>query len=109
VLLNLIINGIDAMAEVTDRPRILVIGSWLEANGDGLVFVSDRGTGLDQETAENIFAPFYTTKPNGTGMGLAICRSIIEAHDGRLWASPATPHGALFQFTLPSKPVESHA
>jgi two-component system, LuxR family, sensor kinase FixL len=109
VLLNLIINGIDAMAGVADRPRILVVGSRLEVDGDGLVFVRDHGTGLDQETADKIFAPFFTTKPNGTGMGLAICRSIIEAHAGRLWASPANPHGALFQFTIPSKAAELHA
>jgi two-component system sensor kinase FixL len=108
VLLNLVINGIDAMTAVTERPRILVVGSRLEANGDGLVFVRDHGTGLDEETAAKIFDPFFTTKPNGSGMGLAICRSIIQAHDGRLWATPATPHGALFQFTIPSKPVESH-
>ena len=107
VLLNLIINGIDAMATVTDRPKILVVGSRLESNGDGLVFVRDHGTGLDQEAADKIFNPFFTTKENGTGMGLAICRSIIDAHDGRLWASPAEPYGALFQFTLPGKPTEA--
>jgi len=106
VLLNLVINGIDAMAPVTDRPKILVIGSRLDASGAGLVFVRDHGTGLDDEAADRIFDPFYTTKSKGTGMGLTICRSIIEAHDGRLWASPATPHGAMFQFTVPTKATE---
>ncbi|RQH02709.1 ATP-binding protein [Bradyrhizobium sp. RP6] len=63
----------------------------------------DSGIGLDRETVDKIFSPFFTTKAKGMGMGLTICRSIIEAHGGRLWASPAEPHGALFQFTLPSK------
>jgi two-component system, LuxR family, sensor kinase FixL len=103
VLLNLVLNGSDAMSNLTDRPKTLVIGSRAAPDGDGLVFVRDHGTGLDQETADRIFEPFFTTKAKGMGMGLAICRSIVEAHGGRLWAVPAEPHGALFQFTLPNK------
>jgi len=103
VLLNLVINGADAMSDVTGRPKMLVVGSREGTDGDGLVFVRDSGIGLDQETADKIFSPFFTTKPKGMGMGLTICRSIVEAHGGRLWASPAEPHGALFQFTLPNK------
>jgi PAS domain S-box-containing protein len=103
VLLNLVINGTDAMAEVTGRPKTLVIGSRASPDGDGLVFVRDHGSGLDEETAAKIFDPFFTTKAKGMGMGLAICRSIIEAHGGRLWATPAEPHGALFQFTVPNR------
>ena len=103
VLLNLVINGADAMSEENGRPKALVVGSRADSNGDVLVFVRDHGVGLDQDTADKIFDPFFTTKAKGMGMGLAICRSIIEAHGGRLWASPAEPHGALFQFTLPNK------
>ncbi|MBW7974087.1 PAS domain-containing sensor histidine kinase [Bradyrhizobium sp. BR 10289] len=103
VLLNLVINGADAMSDVNGRPRLLVVGSNAGPDGDGLIFVRDSGVGLDEGTIDKIFSPFFTTKPKGMGMGLAICRSIIEAHGGRLWASPAEPHGALFQFTLPGK------
>jgi C4-dicarboxylate-specific signal transduction histidine kinase len=103
VLLNLIINGADAMSGINGRSRLLVIGSQTDPDGDGLIFVRDSGIGLDEGTIDKIFSPFFTTKAKGMGMGLAICRSIIEAHGGRLWASPAEPHGALFQFTLPSK------
>jgi PAS domain S-box-containing protein len=103
VLLNLVMNGTDAMSDVTGRSKTLVIGSRAEPGGDGLVFVRDHGVGLDQDTADKIFNPFFTTKAKGMGMGLTICRSIIEAHGGRLWAAPAEPHGALFQFTLPNK------
>lgn len=103
VVLNLVINGADAMSEVTGRPKVLVVGSREGADGEGVVFVRDSGIGLDRETVDKIFSPFFTTKAKGMGMGLTICRSIIEAHGGRLWASPAEPHGALFQFILPNK------
>lgn len=103
VLINLIINGADAMSGVAGRPRTLVVGSHASPDGEGLVFVRDNGVGLDQQTADKIFNPFFTTKSKGMGMGLAICRSIVEAHGGRLWASPVEPYGALFQFTLPNK------
>jgi signal transduction histidine kinase len=71
-------------------------------SGSVLVAVKDTGEGIDPETADRIFESFFTTKPNGMGMGLSICRSIIEAHGEHFWASPNTPHGAIFQFTLPA-------
>jgi len=101
VLLNLVINGADAMSEETPGPKNLVVGTRADEADGVLVFVRDHGVGLDEETADKIFNPFFTTKDKGMGMGLAICRSIVEAHGGRLWASPAEPRGALFQFTLP--------
>jgi signal transduction histidine kinase len=106
VLLNLMMNGMDAMAGTTDRARELLI----RARGDEseiVVRVEDSGTGLDTEAAEKIFNPFFTTKPHGIGMGLSISRSIIESHDGRLWASPRPSGGAIFQFTLPIRPRDS--
>jgi len=100
VLINLITNSIDAMRTIADRPRELLIRSG--KNPDGvLIQVRDSGTGLDPEQADRIFAPFFTTKPQGIGMGLSISRSIIESHGGRLWAEPG-PNGALVQFTLPT-------
>lgn len=99
VLFNLIINAIDAMNMVTDRPRELRIKSTMDATG-ALISVEDTGLGLGEEE-DLIFHPFYTTKPEGIGMGLSISRSIIEAHGGRLWAAARVPHGAVFQFNLP--------
>jgi PAS domain S-box-containing protein len=103
VVLNLIMNGVEAMSLVAERPRLLRISSRREAPGDVLVAVEDSGMGLDPAIAEKIFDPFFTTKAGGMGMGLSICRSIIEGHGGRLWASPSPSHGALVQFTLPSE------
>jgi C4-dicarboxylate-specific signal transduction histidine kinase len=101
VMLNLIVNGIEAMSAVRDRPKVLTISSERVESGDGvLVAVKDTGAGIDPAIADRIFESLFTTKPNGMGMGLSICRSIIEAHGGRFWASPNTPHGAIFQFTL---------
>jgi PAS domain S-box-containing protein len=102
VLLNLIRNGIDAMSAVTDRPRVLAISSEPAEPGAVLIAVADTGAGLDPATADRIFDPFFTTKPNGMGMGLSICRSIIEAHGGRFWASPRLPHGTVLRFTVPA-------
>ncbi|NLS03390.1 PAS domain S-box protein [Rhizobium sp. P32RR-XVIII] len=102
VILNLMMNGIEAMSEVTDRPRELLMIARSEASGAVLVAVKDAGTGLDTQSAEQLFEPFYTTKADGLGMGLAICRLIVEAHGGRLWASANEPRGAVFQFTLPT-------
>jgi NO-binding membrane sensor protein with MHYT domain len=100
VLFNLIINAIEAMSSVQDRPRELRIRA--AADSDAVrVAIQDSGIGLDQGDPERIFRPFYTTKRGGAGMGLAISRSIIEAHGGRLWARPAPSRGAIFEFTLP--------
>ena len=101
MIMNLITNGTDAMSSITDRSRILRIESQIEKSGSVLVAVADAGTGFDPGIAERIFDPLFTTKPNGMGLGLSICRSIIEGHGGRLWASPGSPHGAVFQFTMP--------
>jgi PAS domain S-box-containing protein len=101
VMLNLVVNAIDAMSAVDDRPRELKIVSRRQDEGGVAVDVRDTGTGLDPERAERIFEAFYTTKPQGLGIGLSISRSIIEAHGGRLWAAPNAPHGAVFGFSLP--------
>jgi len=100
VVLNLIINGIEAMTTVTSRPRSLLVRSQLDESGDVLVAVHDSGTGLGLER-DRVFAPFFTTKANGMGMGLPISRSLVEGQGGRLWATPNSPHGAVFSFTLP--------
>jgi len=102
VLLNLIMNSIEAMSATADLPRTLTLSSELTATGGMLMTVQDTGAGLDPAIADRIFYGFFTTKPNGMGMGLSICRSIIEAHGGQIWASPCAPHGAIFQFILPA-------
>jgi PAS domain S-box-containing protein len=101
VLLNLIMNSIEAMKSVADRTRELTISSTLAEPSSVLVAVQDTGTGLDPGAAERMFQPFFTTKSDGLGMGLAICRSIVEAHGGRLSASRRAPHGADVHFPLP--------
>ncbi len=106
VMLNLIINAIDAMFTIKDRPRTLIIKSATDAEGV-LVEVQDSGRGLDPKQASRIFDSFFTTKPDGIGLGLSISRSIVEAHGGRLRAAPASPHGAVFQMILP-KPESVH-
>ena len=100
VVLNLIMNGIEAMASVADRWRELLICSRQHESDKVLVAVQDSGIGLDPQRMERIFDAFYTTKSEGMGMGLAISRSIVENHDGRLWAVPNDGPGATFQFTL---------
>ena len=100
VILNLIMNGIDAMSTITDRSRELLTLSAMHPEGV-LIQVQDSGRGLDPEQAGRIFEPFFTTKPQGIGMGLSISRSIVEAHGGRLWATPGSSHGAVFQLILP--------
>jgi C4-dicarboxylate-specific signal transduction histidine kinase len=102
VLMNLMINGIEAMKD-GDGTRELAIRSQHVQNEEVVVSVSDSGVGLPAQQAEQIFNAFFTTKPNGTGMGLRISRSIIESHDGRLWAAENSPCGASFYFTLPTK------
>jgi PAS domain S-box-containing protein len=101
VIINLMMNGIEAMQSVTDRPRELLIRSRQDAAEQVLASVTDCGVGISAENAERLFNPFFTTKSGGMGMGLSICRSIIEAHGGRLWATASIPHGATFQFILP--------
>jgi C4-dicarboxylate-specific signal transduction histidine kinase len=104
VILNLIINAIQAMSETRDVARQLLIRTEKAEAGGVLVAVRDTGPGLAPRTAEHVFAPFHTTKPSGLGLGLSICRSIVEAHGGRLWASANEPSGAIFQFTVPASP-----
>jgi predicted ATPase/signal transduction histidine kinase/GAF domain-containing protein len=101
VVLNLITNAIDAMGAVWDHAKELTVSSALNERGDLLVTITDTGVGLDPTIAERIFEPFFTTKSDGLGMGLSICRSIIEAHGGQLWVSPNVPHGTVFRFTVP--------
>ena len=103
VVLNLIMNAAEAMSLVADRTRLLRISSQREPPSSVLIRVADAGTGLDPTIAERIFDPFFTTKAGGVGMGLSICRSIIDGHGGRLWASPAPSYGALVQFMLPTE------
>jgi PAS domain S-box-containing protein len=103
VLLNLIMNGIEAMNAVLDRPRELIISSELAETGAALIGVEDAGMGIDPKIADRIFGSFVTTKPHGMGMGLSICRSIIEAHGGHISASPREPHGTAFRFTVPTR------
>jgi PAS domain S-box-containing protein len=100
VLINLLINGIEAMQPMTDRPRELVIRSHQDDAGQILMMVKDSGLGISVEDVDRLFTAFFTTKSGGMGMGLSICRSIIEAHGGRLWASRNVGPGATFQFTL---------
>jgi signal transduction histidine kinase len=99
VLVNLITNAIDSMA-TKDEPRLLCVKSEVHADGSVKVSVADTGTGIVSQDIDRIFNPLFTTKSDGMGMGLAICRSIIEAHDGRIWVSPNKPQGAVFQFIL---------
>jgi PAS domain S-box-containing protein len=101
VIINLVMNGIEAMQSVTDRPRELVVRSGQDQPGQALISVADCGVGIAAENVDRLFNPFFTTKSGGMGMGLSICRSIMEVHGGRLWASANIPHGATFQFTLP--------
>jgi signal transduction histidine kinase len=101
VIINLVINGIEAMQGVTERPRELSIRTHQNEARQVLVTVKDCGVGISAEDADRLFSPFFTTKSGGMGMGLSICRSIIEAHGGRVWAEPDLPDGATFHFTLP--------
>ena len=101
VIINLMMNGIEAMQSVTDRSRELVIRSGQDETRKVIVSVTDCGAGISAENAGRLFDPFFTTKSSGMGMGLSICRSIMEAHGGRLRAAANVPHGAAFQFILP--------
>jgi PAS domain S-box-containing protein len=101
VILNLVMNAIEAMSEVGEGPRDLLIDTAADGSSGVLVAVRDSGPGLDPDTLDRLFDPFYTSKPEGMGMGLSICRSIAEAHGGRVWATPNVPRGASFYFNLP--------
>ena len=95
------------MSSVEEGARELSISTELSQNDGVLVAVRDSGPGIDPEHLDLVFKPFHTTKPSGIGMGLSICRSIIDAHGGRLWAEANRPRGAIFQFTLPASVEDS--
>ena len=101
VILNLVLNAAEAMSAVDEGARELLISTEQSHTNGVLVAVRDSGPGIDRENIEHVFDAFYTTKSSGVGMGLSICRSIIDAHGGRLWADANEPRGAVFQFTLP--------
>jgi C4-dicarboxylate-specific signal transduction histidine kinase len=101
VILNLILNALEAMSATSEGSRKILITTGKTESDEVLVAVHDSGPGLDPAHPEDLFKAFHTTKPNGLGLGLSICRSIIEGHRGRLWASANSPRGAVFQFTLP--------
>jgi C4-dicarboxylate-specific signal transduction histidine kinase len=103
VILNLIVNAIEAMRGDSEGSRELVIGAGIVEPNGVLVTVRDSGPGFPPEALESLFEAFHTTKPSGMGLGLSISRSIVEAHGGRLWASPNLPRGAMFQFTVPAR------
>jgi PAS domain S-box-containing protein len=107
VIMNLIMNGADAMSLISSRPRILRLASRIDLPGSIVVAIEDSGTGLEAGLLDRIFDPLFTTKPNGMGMGLAICKSIVEGHGGRIWAVPDYSNSTVFQFTLPT--VEGRA
>ncbi|WP_342238705.1 sensor histidine kinase [Inquilinus sp. OTU3971] len=102
VALNLIINAVEAMSGVSAGARELLVSTGRTETGDVRVTVRDSGPGVDPDSVNRLFEAFYTTKPSGTGIGLAICRSIVEAHGGRLWVETNQPQGAVFQFTVPA-------
>jgi signal transduction histidine kinase len=104
VMLNLIVNAVEATSGVSEGSRELLISTRKAETGGVRVAVRDTGPGLTPAALEHLFEPFYTTKPNGLGLGLSICHSIIEAHGGRLWTSANVPRGAVFQLTLPEHP-----
>ena len=97
----MITNAIDSMA-ATDEPRVLCVTSDVHAGGGAMVSVVDTGTGIGSHDIDRIFEPLFTKKSEGMGMGLSICRSIIEAHNGRIWVAPNKPEGTVFQFVLPA-------
>jgi C4-dicarboxylate-specific signal transduction histidine kinase len=108
VILNLILNAVEAMSGIAEGAREMRISTGKETSNGVLVSVRDLGPGLDPQNVGRLFEPFYTTKPDGLGMGLAICRSIIEAHVGWLGATANEPRGAVFQFALPSDGIISN-
>ena len=101
MIINLVMNGIEAMQSVKDRPRELVVRSGQDESGQALISVADCGARIAAENVDQLFNSFFTTKSGGMGMGLSICRSIMEGHGRRLWDTATVPHGSVFQFTLP--------
>ena len=109
VMVNLIANAVEAMSDVTNRPRLLRVKTGVHEKSDLLVTVEDSGVGINPQNIDRIFDPFFTTKSNGMGMGLSICRSIIENHGGQLSVSPSQPYGSIFRVVLPTeRPVQSN-
>ncbi|HEY4940696.1 MAG TPA: PAS domain-containing protein [Rhizomicrobium sp.] len=104
VTLNLVLNAADAMTSIVDRPRDLLVGTGADPDGGVRLWIRDAGVGIDPQDAERLFDAFYTTKANGMGIGLAISRSVIESHNGRLWATPNDGPGTTFSFWLPDEP-----
>jgi signal transduction histidine kinase len=100
VLINFLVNGMEAMATVRDQERVLIARTKRDRSDRVLVAVEDAGIGIAPEDAKRLFTAFHTTKPDGLGMGLSICRSIVEAHGGRVWASGNAGPGTTFQFTI---------
>ncbi|MEJ0026517.1 MAG: HAMP domain-containing sensor histidine kinase [Rhizomicrobium sp.] len=109
VVANLVANGIDAMSAVKDRRRTLRISTQLTERSEVLIAVEDTGTGVDPANIHRIFDPLFTSKVDGMGLGLSICRSIVEAHGGRLWATPSHPHGSVFRFVIPAASPQGDA
>jgi signal transduction histidine kinase len=101
VILNLVRNAIEAMGAVNSRPRVLKVESAATESGELIVTIEDNGPGIEPDVLARLFEPFVTTKSTGMGMGLSICRSIVEAHGGRLSTAPASPHGTVFEIVLP--------
>jgi len=101
VIVNLITNAVDAMSTVSDRSRVLSVKTGVHESKNFLIKVEDSGIGIDPQNIDRIFAPYFTTKSNGMGMGLSICQSIIESHGGRLSVSVGQPYGSIFQIFLP--------
>jgi C4-dicarboxylate-specific signal transduction histidine kinase len=106
VIINLVINAAQAMATAVDRTRVVTIQTQEHEARDVLVAIRDAGIGVAPESLDRLFSPFYTTKPEGLGLGLSICRSIVEAHGGRIWASRNAGPGMTFKFAIPA-PVQS--
>ncbi|MFY9839786.1 MAG: HAMP domain-containing sensor histidine kinase, partial [Xanthobacteraceae bacterium] len=109
VILNLVRNAADAMSKISYRPRVLTVKSEIQPPNDVLISIADSGTGIDPKDIDHIFDAFFTTKSNGMGVGLSICKSIIDDHGGRLWASPDLKYGAVFYISLPIGKVTSLA
>ena len=102
IILNLILNAVEAMGDNNEAARELSITSKMDGENRVLVAVRDTGSGLDPNSVDRLFEPFYTTKADGMGIRLSLSRAIVEAHGGRFWASANEPHGAIFQFTVPA-------